>query len=424
MIKKSAIIIGGGVIGAFTAYQLLNKGWQVTIVDKGRFGEGCSEGNCGLIVPNHILPLNASGTLFKTIRGMLLKDAPLYVKPRIDLNLFNWFYRFSRNCGQRNVLASARGRHALLQSSFGLYPSIVEKEQLDCNWEVGGSLHVFRTAKEWRAYGAVDAVLRKFGIAAEKLNRDRLLHLEPGLSPDLVGGWHYNQTAHLWPERLLEALRRLLTKKGANIIEDAEATGFETRNGHAEGVRAGGKIIAGHAFVVAAGAWTPQLQQELGCRIPIQPGKGYALTTTRPLAAPSRPCFFEEKSVVATPWTDGFRLGGTMEFSGFDDSLNPKRLKALSNGAAQYMPGITAGAVEKEWCGFRPMTYDGLPIIDQSPRLKNVTIAAGHNMMGISMGPGTGKLVAEMINRETPHIDPRPYSLERFSRTGFEKTST
>ncbi len=118
---------------------------------------------------------------------------------------------------------------------------------------------------------------------------------------------------------------------------------------------------------------------------------------------------------MATPWADGFRLGGTMEFSGFDDSLNPKRLKALLKGAGQYMPGVATGTIEKEWCGFRPMTVDGLPIIDRSPQLKNVTIAAGHNMLGLSMGPGTGRLVAEMINRERPHIDPQPYSLKRFS---------
>jgi len=415
MKQNKVVIIGGGVIGAFIAYFLLHKRWQVTIVEKGQFGSGSSEGNCGLIVPNHVLPLNSFGTLLKAARGMLTHDAPLHVKPRLDLDLFKWFFNFVLKCGQRDILLSARGRHALLQSSFGLYPSIVDREKLDCSWEMGGSLHAFRTQREWQSYAAVDAALKKFGLAAEKVDRDRLLRLEPSLSPDLSGGWHYPQTAHLRPEKLMEAMRRLLIAKGVTILENAEVTGFDARNNHAEGVRVGKDVLGAHAFVVAAGAWTPWLQQELGCWIPIQPGKGYALTTARPAEAPSRPCFFEEKSVVATPWADGFRLGGTMEFSGFDDSLNPKRLKALLKGAGQYMPGVATGTIEKEWCGFRPMTVDGLPIIDRSPQLKNVTIAAGHNMLGLSMGPGTGRLVAEMINRERPHIDPQPYSLKRFN---------
>ena len=195
-----------------------------------------------------------------------------------------------------------------------------------------------------------------------------------------------------------------------------------------EAVPAGCEVIAGPEsatglierseaeIVIAAGAWTPMLAKQLGCTIPIQPGKGYSITTGKLDAAPSVPCFFDEKSVVATPWPDGFRLGGTMEFSGYDDTLNQKRLTALSTAAVQYIKGSGIGDIEKEWCGLRPMTYDGLPIIDRSPLLENVTIAAGHNMLGLSMGPGTGQLVAEMLNGEPPHIDPKPYALKRFSQ--------
>jgi D-amino-acid dehydrogenase len=214
----------------------------------------------------------------------------------------------------------------------------------------------------------------------------------------------------------MTAMHGLLLQKGATILENVEATGFDVFGKHVESVRVANKTISADAFVVAAGAWTPRLQKELDCRIPIQPGKGYAITAARPERVPALPCFFEEKSVVATPWPDGFRLGGTMEFAGLDDSLSRQRLASLSRGADQYLQDPSLGTVETEWCGFRPMTYDGLPIIDWSPRLQNVAIAAGHNMLGLSMGPGTGKLVAEMINHEKAHIDPRPYNLQRFNR--------
>lgn len=415
MKKNKVVIIGGGVIGAFTAYFLMQKGWQVTILDKGRFGSGSSEGNCGLIVPNHVLPLNSFGTLLKAFRGMLTRDAPLQVKPRLDPDLFRWFIKFALKCGQRDILLSARGRHALLQSSFALYPAIVDKEELGCDWEVGGSVHTFRSEKEWHAYAAVDAAIRKFGIAAEKLDRRQLLRLEPSLSPDLCGGWYYPQTAHFRPEKLLAAMHSLLTQKGAAILENTEVTGFDSSNAHAGGVRTADATLSADMFVVAAGAWAPRLQKELDCRLPIQPGKGYSITIADAEQVPALPCFFEEKGVVATSWPDAFRLGGIMEFCGFDDSLDPQRLSSLARGANQYLAESVLGDVEKEWCGFRPMTCDGLPIIDRSPRFHNVIIAAGHNMLGLSMGPGTGKLVAEMISRETPHVDPRPYSLQRFS---------
>ena len=414
MSRKKVIIIGGGVIGAFTAYFLLQKGWQVTILEKGRFGSGSSEGNCGLIVPNHVFPLNSYGNLLKAFRGVLTRDAPLHVKPRLDPGLFQWFVRFALKCGQKDVLFSARGRHALLQSSWNLYPAIVENEGLDCDWEQSGSLHAFQSSREWRVSAGEDAALRKFNIAAERLDRDRLLRLEPSLDPGLCGGWHYPQTADLCPEKLLAAMRGLLERKGSVVLENTLVTGFDASGQNAVSVRTTETRLAADMFVVAAGAWAPRLQKDLGCRIPIQPGKGYSITLAGSGGVPALPCFFEEKSVVATPWTDAFRLGGTMEFAGFDDSLDSRRLAALSNGARQYLEDPSLGGIEKEWCGFRPMTYDGLPVIDWSPQLHNVIVSAGHNMLGLSMGPGTGRLVAEMINRETPHVDLWPYSLKRF----------
>ncbi|OQY03901.1 MAG: hypothetical protein B6I22_10585 [Desulfobacteraceae bacterium 4572_123] len=418
MNKKTndAVIVGGGVIGAFTAYYLLEKGWHVTIVDKGRFGSGSSEGNCGLVLPNYILPVNMPGTLLKAFKWMFTNNAPLYVKPRFNLDLIQWLFNFSRKCTMKAALSAARGRHVLLQRSFELFLSIMEKEKLQCNWDVCGSLHVYRTKKEWEAYREVVILLRDFGIPVEPLDHDALARFEPGLSPDLYGGWLSRQTAHLWPEKLMDGMYRLLTGRGVTVMENSEVMRFQSVNGRVVAVETGEKTIPGAEIVIAAGAWTPMLAKQLGCTVPIQPGKGYSITTGKLDAAPSVPCFFDEKSVVATPWPDGFRLGGTMEFSGYDDTLNQKRLTALSTAAVQYIKGSGIGDIEKEWCGLRPMTYDGLPIIDRSPLLENVTIAAGHNMLGLSMGPGTGQLVAEMLNGEPPHIDPKPYALKRFSQ--------
>src|SRR5260370_21068095 len=174
-----------------------------------------------------------------------------------------------------------------------------------------------------------------------------------------------------------------------------------------------GEMSAG-AFVVAAGAWTPLRNLDLGCRIPIQPGKGYSITMPRPTLCPTIPLIFEEHRVAVTPMQTGYRLGSIMEFAGYDTTLNPRRLDLLRAGASHYLQEPTAEPILESWYGWRPMTDYSLPIIGPSPALHNVYLAAGHNMLGLSMAPATGKLIAEMLNHEPPHIAPDPYSPARF----------
>ena len=411
--SKHVIIIGGGVIGGFAAYYLLEKGWSVTIVDKDRFGQGASSGNCGLIVPNHILPLNSLGTLVKALKWMLSEDSPLYIKPRLDANLIKWFCQFARHAHPKAVLRSARGRHALLKSSFELYPVFMEAENVACDWDVGGSLHIYRSARGWNDYRRTDTFLRGFGIQAQALDRNAIRGFVPTLDKGVSGGWLYRQTALLRPERLMSELRRILLDRGARILEDCPVQTFRQEQGRAVSIVTKDAELAADAFVLATGAWAPSFENVLGCNLPIQPGKGYSITMDRPERFPGIPCFFEEQRMVSTPWPDACRLGGTMEFSGYDTQLNQRRLRALKSGFEGYSEQWQFNSKKEQWCGFRPMTMDGLPFIDRSPRLKNVMIAAGHNMIGLSAAPGTGKLVAEILAGASPHIDPHPYRITR-----------
>jgi D-amino-acid dehydrogenase len=148
--------------------------------------------------------------------------------------------------------------------------------------------------------------------------------------------------------------------------------------------------------------------------VPIQPGKGYSITMARPARCPTIPLIFDEHRVAVTPMRSGYRLGSTMEFAGYDTSLNRARLNLLREAARHYLHEPLGEPVLEEWYGWRPMTYDGKPIIDRSPALGNVWIAAGHNMLGLSMAPATGRLVAELLDGRPPHIDPAPYSVKRF----------
>ena len=188
------------------------------------------------------------------------------------------------------------------------------------------------------------------------------------------------------------------------LSEDGKARAIKTSQGE----------IAADAFVMAMGAMTPLLNRELGCRVPIQPGKGYSMTMRRPNVCPKIPIIFPETRVAVTPMQSGYRLGSMMEFAGYDESLRKERLELLKRGAEAYLKEPYTNEIEEEWFGWRPMTSDSVPIIDFSPAMKNVLIAAGHNMIGMSSGPASGKLAAEMLSGAAGHIDARPYSLGRF----------
>ncbi len=428
-----AIVIGGGVIGACSAYYLARAGWRVTILDRGAFGRGASHANCGYVCPSHVLPLAAPGAVWSTLKTLFHRNSPLKVRPRTVLANLGWFLGFAKKCNQRDMLAIGHSIQALLTSSRTLFEQLIQNEKLECEWEAKGLLFVFRSQGAFEHYSHTDDLLRdQFDMGAKRLDADALMNLEPSLKPGNAGGYHYEGDAHLRPDRLMSELRRVLVSLGVEIRENCEVTGFVKENGKAKAVStkrptrkqgtdaplacASGSGLDANAFVVATGAWTPLLNRELGCRVPIQPGKGYSLTMPRPAICPSHPLIFEEHRVAVTPFQSGYRLGSTMEFAGYDETMNRSRLAILTDAAKLYLRDPLAEPVQEEWWGWRPMTFDGLPIIDRSPAMSNVLIAAGHNMLGLSMAPATGKLVSEMLGEVKPHIDPGPYGMRRFGR--------
>jgi D-amino-acid dehydrogenase len=264
-------------------------------------------------------------------------------------------------------------------------------------------------------YAQTDRLLREnFALGATRYDGQALVDLEPALKPGLAGGWHYLTDGHLRPDKLMASWRNLLSKNGVAIHEDCEFQGLNRQENRAVAIRTSMGEMNADVFVVAAGAWTPLLNLDLGCRIPIQPGKGYSITMPRPTLCPTIPLIFEEHRVAVTPLQSGYRLGSIMEFAGYDTTLNPRRLALLRVGASHYLQEPTAEPVMESWYGWRPMTYDSLPIIGPSPALPNVYLAAGHNMLGLSMAPATGKLITELLHGQTPHLDPSPYSATRF----------
>jgi D-amino-acid dehydrogenase len=412
---KQVIVIGGGVIGAACAYFLAKTGWQVTVIDKGQFGMGCSHANCGIICPSHLLPLAEPGAAWKALKSIFKKNAPLFIKPRFDPALWLWLLKFAWRCNMPAMLESAHACQELLRSSQKLYAKLISTEPLECEMQSRGLLFVFEKHEEMEEYAKTDRLLTEsFGMPAIRYDDNAVARLEPALKPDLAGGWYYEHDAHLRPDKLMASWARLLKNIGVAIREKCEATGFQREANRGKSITTPAGELAADAFVIAAGALTPQLAKYLGCSIPIQPGKGYSITMPRPRICPRIPLIFPETKVAVTPMRSGYRLGSTMEFAGYDSTLNRDRLNMLKEGAKPYLLEPFSNPVQEEWFGWRPMTYDGKPIIDRSPVMENVVIAAGHNMLGLSMSPGTGRLVADILNGTPPHINPQPFSLRRF----------
>ena len=198
------------------------------------------------------------------------------------------------------------------------------------------------------------------------------------------------------------------------FLESTEVDGFQKSTRAATALRAGAQRIEADHFVVATGARAPLLGRELGFRVPIQPAKGYSITMSRPAGMPRHPMIFVDTHVAITPMESGYRIGSTMEFVGYDTSIHPRRLGLLRLAAEEHLRDPFGEELQEEWYGWRPMTWDGKPIIGRSPALENVWIAAGHGMLGLSMAAGTGKLIADLVAGAEPLIDPNPYAVARF----------
>ena len=415
MSRPSVLVVGGGVIGAACAYELAKRGRAVTVLDVGKFGAACSHGNCGLVSPSHVLPLAVPGVVRATMKAMLAANSPFKIRPRLSRSFLSWMWRFTRRCNTRDMLESAVGIRAMLNSSRRLYEELIRGEDLECEFERRGVLFVYQTPEHFEHYADTNRLLTDtFETPAVKMGRDELLAAEPALRPEAVAGaWLYESDAHLRPDRLMKSWRKKLDALGVTIIEDCQVSAIEREGRSALGVRANGQSLRADQLLFATGAMTPLLSGELGIKVPIQPGKGYSITLPRPDNSPTRPMIFEEHRVAVTPMRTGLRVGSTMEFAGYDSTMNPARLGLLTRAAKMYLKELPQGEKLDEWWGWRPMTTDSRPILDRVPAFENVFVAAGHNMLGLSMAPATGKFMAELMAGEPTHIDPAPYRLGR-----------
>jgi len=413
--RNDVVIVGGGIIGIACAHYLTEAGMKVTVIDRGSMAGACSQGNCGYICASHILPLTEPEALWTGLKSLFNPKAAFRIRPTLRPELWMWMLQFMRRCNHRQMLVAGAALKALLESSLQEYHQLIDREKLACEWQQKGLLFVFKGESGMQQFAEMDRfVTEHFGVSANRIDGTALPEFDAALRPGLTGAFHYPNDASLRPDLLNSRWIENLRAKGVTFVENCSLNTVEKAGGALRALHTSNGRLEAERFIFATGAWSAKLAPLLGCRIPVEPGKGYSITMARPALFPSHPMLFPEKRVGVSPFEKGYRLGSMMEFSGFDASIPDRRIQQLRSSAEDFLVEPHADPVLNTWYGWRPMTWDSLPIIGQVPNLKNSYLATGHNMLGLATAAGSGRLLAELIQGKPTHIDPEPYSPRRF----------
>ncbi len=414
---RRIIVVGGGIIGICCAYYLAKRGADVTVVERDEIGKGASYGNAGTIAPGHG-PVNKPGRVKQALKSVFDPLSPLYVAPRWDPRLAQWLVSFSRYCSRQRLEYALRVMAPLSHATVALFDELVQQEALECGYRRAGYYEVYRTDAGVAAGAHEAELVRRHGFAPEVLVRDQLRERIPVLHHDVVGGVYFPEGSTVDPYRLVTELAQRTQGYGASIRAGAAVSEVLAPRGTVMRVRTeNGETIDADTVVLATGAYSLELSRRLGVRLPLQAGKGYH--RDRDLSAGGTPaltatCMLGETSVFCTPLEGKVRFAGTMEFSGVNHELRRERLEQLTKAAGRYLDGMADVESQSEWCGLRPCIADGLPVIGALPAHPNVFLATGHAMLGLTLGPVTGKLIAESVLDGTTSIDVTPFSPARF----------
>lgn len=395
-ISESHIVIGSGVIGLCSAYYLAKAGHRVTVIDRDPSRrESCSNGNAGMVVPSHFIPLAAPGVITQGLKWMFNPRSPFYLRPRLDPKLWYWVFQFMRHSNRRHVENNQEFLRDFNLESRVLFEKLAE--ELDFPLVKRGLLVLCQSEAGLHEESHVAEMARRIGLEAEVCEPGRLRELDPDVEMDVAGGVWFPQDCHMDPQLFQAALRRGIEKYGGEFRNDEEILDFRSTNGYVtHAVTAKGEELGADGFVVAGGVWSPGLAKRLRLKLPMEGGKGYSFTLPNPSQQPRLCSLLKEGRVAVTPMGENLRVAGTMEICGNDLSIDRKRLEGIITSFCKFFPHFKAADFEglEPWSGLRPCSPDGLPYIGRVKAFSNVTIATGHSMLGLSLAPATGKLVA------------------------------
>ena len=415
---KSILIVGGGVIGLCTAYYAMQKGFQVTLFERGSAThDACSLGNAGMIVPSHFTPLAAPGMIGYGLSQMLNPESPFFVRPRLDMKLLDWGFKFWQAANQMHVDRSSTLLRDMNLASRRLYENFSDAWSNDFLLAKKGLLMLCKTEKTLHEEGQLAVKANELGLRAEVLDAGETARRDPGVTMDVVGSVYFAQDCHLSPQKFMASLTQALLDGGAHLRFGTEVKGWRLKGGKIDAVLTNREDFSADEYVLAGGSWSAEALKGLSLKLPMQAGKGYSMTQNRPRQLPKLCSILMEARVAVTPMGETLRFGGTMEITGLDETISKKRVNGIIKSIPQYFPEFKSEdfADEPVWVGLRPCSPDGLPYIGRFGKYSNLSAATGHSMMGLSLGPITGKLMSEILSNSQTSIGIEALSPDRYA---------
>ena len=412
------VIIGGGIIGLCSAYYLQDSGHEVTLIDKSNMTDNCSYGNAGYVCPSHFVPLATPGIVKQGLKWMLNAESPFYVQPRLSRSLLEWGIKFMKMATPANVEKAAIPLRDIAIISKKLYEEWTKLPQFAFAYQQKGLLEIFQT--QTGADHAKHMVERahELGLAdTELLDYHSLQQLEPNTKINALGAAWFKCDAHLYPNKLMQQLIADLKQKGVQIVVNEEVTGFENKMGIITKVITSNHVYDADSIVIASGSWSRELATKMQVKILLVPGRGYSITLEDSPYKLNHPSVLIEGRVALTPMDNNkIRFGGTMEITSTKTPPRMSRVMGVLKAVEGFFPEFTVPAptMEQVWYGYRPCSADGLPYIGRTRKWKNVVMATGHAMVGLSLGAGTGKIVSEILNEEKLSMNIAPFDPNRF----------
>ncbi len=405
------------------AYALAKAGAQVQLLERNEIGSGASGGNAGTVAVGHP-PLNRRGRLKQVLSSLLDQESPLYIPPRWDPNLWRWLRDFVRYCTDEHVEECMKVMAPLGKKALQSFDDIIEEEAIECGYIRSGYYKVCVTEPGLVSARNEAAAIEAYGYHPECISSEELRRREPEFSSELLGGIHYPESRSLNPLKFLKALTESAKLRGARISEGVSVLSMSIISGRVVGLRTNEGEVGADAVVLATGPFSAGILNEVGIQLPLQPGKGYHRDYSLGLggAPPIKvACELSEASVFCTPMGDFVRFAGTMEFSGLNRVMRTPRLDQLTNAARRCFPGLGSDGPKSEWCGLRPMASDGMPIIGSIQDIKGLSVATGHGMLGLTLGPVTGEMIArEILDADEPQL--KKLSPSRFRESTLVNT--
>ena len=416
------LVLGGGVIGTTSAYYLAKAGHEVTLLDR---QEGpaleTSFANAGEISPGYSSPWAGPSVPLKAVKWLLMKHGPLAIRPRLDPAIWLWVLKMLRNCTSARYAVNKARMVPIAEYSRDCLRELRAETGIAYDERAKGTLQLFRTQKQLDGIGGDIEVLRRFGVPFEVLDRAGCAAAEPALArvaEKYVGGLRLpgDETGdcHIFTNRLAE-----MAVEGNNPVDFRFGVTIEeilSDGRRATGARTDKGTFEADAVVVALGSYSPFLLKPLGIRIPVHPVKGYSITVpiADETAAPVSTVMDDTYKIAITRLGSTIRVGGTAEIAGYDLSLRPSRRDPLEHSVTDLFPGGGRMAEATFWCGLRPMTPDGPPIIGKT-RIEGLYLNTGHGTLGWTMACGSGRVLADIVSGRKPDVDPADVSIERYA---------